>query len=260
MDIIYVYIYIYIYMYVCMYVYIYICVCVCVCVYVLYIYACVHIYIHIYIYIYIYVCIFTYIYIYIYMYIFIYTNIDIYILIYLYLPICVCIYIYMYIWPRRPRREGYEENCIPPDAQHPLACTRYDDKFIPRNTHPRTQHTAAKRPTAPTHECTGPASTGPRRTAIEEKGRVSRTATDIVTLQSFVVGVNHPFIAPSHLQSLPYCNTIARPSGNIRPAPTPPFYSIHHTTLVIAIQVSCIGQPSNLPRGFHRICLRGNPG
>jgi len=42
---------------------------------------------------------------------------------------------------------------------------------------PRTQHTAAKRPAAPTHECTGPASTGPRRIATEEKGRVSGTAT-----------------------------------------------------------------------------------
>jgi len=42
---------------------------------------------------------------------------------------------------------------------------------------PLTQHTAAKRPAAPTHECTGPASTGPRRIATEEKGRVSGTAT-----------------------------------------------------------------------------------
>jgi len=42
---------------------------------------------------------------------------------------------------------------------------------------PLTQHTAAEHPAAPTHECTGPASTGPRRTATEEKGRVSRTAT-----------------------------------------------------------------------------------
>ena len=32
---------------------------------------------------------------------------------------------------------------------------------------------------------------------------------DIVSLQSFNVGVIHPFIAPPHLQSLPYCNTIA---------------------------------------------------
>jgi len=38
---------------------------------------------------------------------------------------------------------------------------------------PLTQHTAAKRPTAPTHECIGPASTDPRRIATEEKGRVS---------------------------------------------------------------------------------------
>jgi len=42
---------------------------------------------------------------------------------------------------------------------------------------PLTQHTAAKRPAAPTYECTGPASTGPRRIATEENGRVGRTAT-----------------------------------------------------------------------------------
>ena len=42
---------------------------------------------------------------------------------------------------------------------------------------PLTQHTAAKHPAALTHECTGPASTGPRRIATEERGRVSRTAT-----------------------------------------------------------------------------------
>jgi len=52
-----------------------------------------------------------------------------------------------------------------------------DDDFIPQNTPPLTQHTAAKRPAAPTHECTGPAGTGPRRIATEEKGRVSGTAT-----------------------------------------------------------------------------------
>jgi len=55
--------------------------------------------------------------------------------------------------------------------------TSDDDDFIPRNTPPLTQHTATKRPAAPTHECTGPAGTGPRRIATEKKGRVSGTAT-----------------------------------------------------------------------------------
>jgi len=32
-----------------------------------------------------------------------------------------------------------------------------------------------------------------------------------------------PFIAPPHLQRLPYCNTIARPLRNIGPATDPPF-------------------------------------
>jgi len=46
---------------------------------------------------------------------------------------------------------------------------------------------------------------------------------DIVLLQSFIVGVHHLFVAPPHLQSLPYCNTIARPFRNIRPPTDPPF-------------------------------------
>jgi len=46
---------------------------------------------------------------------------------------------------------------------------------------------------------------------------------------------------PPHLQSLPYCNTIARPLRNTRPPPpTHYFYSVHHTVLVMAI--SCKGQ------------------
>ena len=62
----------------------------------------------------------------------------------------------------------------------------------------------------------------------------------IVSLQSFIVGVNHPFIAPPHLQSLPYSNSIARPSCNIRPPTDPLLYAIHHTVLAMAI--SCKGQ------------------
>jgi len=45
---------------------------------------------------------------------------------------------------------------------------------------------------------------------------------DIVSLQSFIVGVHHPCTPPPHLQSLPFCNTIARPLGNIRPLTDPP--------------------------------------
>jgi len=40
---------------------------------------------------------------------------------------------------------------------------------------------------------------------------------------------------PPHLQSLPYCNNIARPFRNIRPPPTPRLYAIHHTVLAMAI-------------------------
>ena len=51
---------------------------------------------------------------------------------------------------------------------------------------------------------------------------------DIVSLQSFIVGVHHAFISPTHLQSLPYCNTITRPLRNIRPSTDPPF--VCHTS------------------------------
>jgi len=47
------------------------------------------------------------------------------------------------------------------------------------------------------------------------------------------------FYAPRHLQSLPYCMTIARPLRNIRPPTDPSLYAIHHTLLVMAI--SCKG-------------------
>ena len=46
---------------------------------------------------------------------------------------------------------------------------------------------------------------------------------EIVSLQSFIVGINHPFVTPPHLQSLPYCNTIAPLLRKIRPLTAPPF-------------------------------------
>jgi len=49
---------------------------------------------------------------------------------------------------------------------------------------------------------------------------VGEPLQDSVSLQSFIVGVNHPFIAP-HLQSLTYCNTIAPLLRNIRPPHRP---------------------------------------
>ena len=55
------------------------------------------------------------------------------------------------------------------------------------------------------------------------------------------------YCPPPHLQSLPYCNTIARPLLNIRPPPTPLLYAIHHTILVMAIL--CKGQVLVSPSG-----------
>jgi len=51
-----------------------------------------------------------------------------------------------------------------------------------------------------------------------------------------------------HMQSLPYCNTIVRLLRKIRPPPpTPPFYAIHHTMLVMAM--SCKGRCGLVGRG-----------
>ena len=57
---------------------------------------------------------------------------------------------------------------------------------------------------------------GPNRLLIEP-------LQEIVSPESFIVEVHHPFFAPPHQQSLPCCNTIARPLRNIRPASNPPF-------------------------------------
>jgi len=46
-------------------------------------------------------------------------------------------------------------------------------------------------------------------------------------------------LLPPHLQSLPYCNTIAGPLRNIPPPPLP-LYVIYHRLLVMAM--SCKGQ------------------
>jgi len=56
-----------------------------------------------------------------------------------------------------------------------------------------------------------------------------------------IVGVNYPSTAPSHLQSLPYCNTIARPLRNIRPATDPPL-SCHTPYNILVMAISCKGQ------------------
>ena len=77
---------------------------------------------------------------------------------------------------------------------------------------------------------------------------------DIILLQSFIVGVNHPCIPPPHLQSLPYCNTIALPLRNIRPPTDLPFYAIHHTILAMAL--SCKGQFAQ-PTSSHSGVRRG---
>jgi len=64
---------------------------------------------------------------------------------------------------------------------------------------PPTQHTGAKRPAAPTHECTGPASTGRGRIATEEKGRVSRNH-----YRSFCIDLHHPLFLQLQTYTYPW--------------------------------------------------------
>jgi len=94
-------------------------------------------------------------------------------------------------------------------------CFKVSVEFAP----PPPPHTtnSSGTPVSADSQSAGPANTGPGRTATEDKGRVS---------QSFIVGVNHPCVAPTHLQSLPYCNTIARPVRNIR-LPSDPLFVCH---------------------------------
>ena len=55
--------------------------------------------------------------------------------------------------------------------------------------------------------------------------RASWPLQDIVSLQNFIVGVHH-LLRPPHLQSLPYCITIARPLRTIHP-PTDSSFVCH---------------------------------
>jgi len=90
--------------------------------------------------------------------------------------------------------------------------------YVMKDSHTQTQNGSSRRPARP-----------------------PSPLQDIVSLQSFIVEVNHPFNALPHLQSLPYCNTLLHDHCAIyaRP-PTLPFDAIHHTILVMAI--SCKGQ------------------
>jgi len=57
---------------------------------------------------------------------------------------------------------------VGPTRVNPLVCLVLMMMSLSLGTPPPplAQHTAVKRPAAPTHECTGPASTGPRRIAV----------------------------------------------------------------------------------------------
>ena len=56
---------------------------------------------------------------------------------------------------------------------------------------------------------------------------------------------------PPLLQSLSYCNTIARPMRNMQPPTAPLLYAIHHTILAIAI--SCKGRRVRGPGALQTI-------
>ena len=71
------------------------------------------------------------------------------------------------------------------------------------------------------------------------------------------MGVSHPFVAPPHLQSLPYCNTIARPFRNICPPHQPPFcmpYTIQYWRWQYQYRVKA--KSLTAPKGYPPWCLR----
>jgi len=69
----------------------------------------------------------------------------------------------------------------------------------------------------------------------------SQPLKEIVSFQSFVVGGTHPFIAPSHTGKAYLIAILLHGHCAIyAPLPTPPFYAVNHTILVMAI--SCKGQ------------------
>ena len=62
---------------------------------------------------------------------------------------------------------------------------------------------------------------------------------DIVSLQRFIVGVHHPFIAPPTCEAYPIAILLHDHYAIYAPIPTPPVNAIHHTMLVMAM--SCKG-------------------
>jgi len=80
----------------------------------------------------------------------------------------------------------------------------------------------------------------PWKTEGGEEAQVSLAFTRYCFTSRLLCTINHPFIAPSHLHCLHYCNTVVRLLRNIRRPPDPPFVALHHTILVVAI--SCKGQ------------------
>jgi len=78
---------------------------------------------------------------------------------------------------------------------------------------------------------------------------------DIVLLEISIVGVRHPFPPPPPLQSLPYCNTIARPLRKKRLLPDPPLashipYNVgrDYPVKVKRSPIRCTRRPSPVPR------------
>jgi len=80
----------------------------------------------------------------------------------------------------------------------------------------------------------------------------SLSSQDIVSLQSFIVGVNHPFIAPpSTCKAYPIAILLHDHCAIYALPPTPLSYAIHHTILGMAI--SCKGQGAPWP--LHDIAI-----
>ena len=171
------------------------------------------IYLYIYIYICIYVCIYAYlniyihththtyiyIYIHIYIYIYIYTYKYIYIYIYIYIYMCVCVYMYIYV-------------CV--------CMYMYIDICIYLQIYLDMRRCTLRRPLLFVPDLRSLMSV-----------YLSLALTRYCFTSKLYCGSQSSFYTPPHLQSLPYCNTIARPLRNIRP-PTDP-HCVCHTPCTV---------------------------
>jgi len=114
-----------------------------------------------------------------------------------------------------------------------LECGKKLPAFCQRQAHNAVRHAARSRPA---------------RSATGHRSRTRAAFTRYCFTSKLYCGSPSSFYRPPHLQSLPYCNTIARPLRNIRP-PTDP--SLCHTPYNIGDGNILQTDPPSLSRQPH---------